>query len=100
MRYLTRKHLSRRTMLRGAGVAVGLPLLESMIPAGMRRASAAGLAPVRLGFVYLPHGAVMARFTPAGEGRDFTLGPIEHHSELGWAQRGVLLEQLEQLIHN
>ena len=77
MRYLTRKHLSRRTMLRGAGVAVGLPLLESMIPAGIRRASAAGLAPpVRLGFVYLPHGAVMARYTPAGEGRDFTLGPI------------------------
>jgi len=76
MRYLTKKHLSRRTVLRGAGVAIGLPLLESMIPAGMRRASAAGVRPVRLGFVYIPHGAVMSRFTPAGEGRGFTLGPI------------------------
>ena len=42
MRYLTGKHLSRRTLLRGAGAAIALPLLESMIPAGMRRASAAG----------------------------------------------------------
>ncbi|HEX6994886.1 MAG TPA: DUF1552 domain-containing protein [Gammaproteobacteria bacterium] len=76
MRYLTKKHLSRRTVLRGAGVAIGLPLLESMFPAGMRRASAAGVPPVRLGFFYIPHGAVMDRFTPSGEGRDFTLGPI------------------------
>ncbi len=36
MRYLTKKHLSRRTVLRGAGVALALPFLESMIPAGVR----------------------------------------------------------------
>jgi hypothetical protein len=76
MRYLTKKHLSRRTMLRGAGVAIGLPLLESMIPAGMRRASAAGAPRTRAAFVYLPHGAVMERFTPSVDGRDFALGPI------------------------
>ena len=38
MRYLTKKHLSRRTVLRGAGVAIALPFLESMIPAGVRDA--------------------------------------------------------------
>jgi hypothetical protein len=48
MRYLTKKHLSRRTVLRGAGVALALPLLESMIPAGLRRASAAGVPRARL----------------------------------------------------
>lgn len=73
MRYLTKKHLSRRTVLRGAGAAIGLPFLESMIPAGMRRASAAGAPHARVGFVYMPHGAVMDRWTPAATGRDFEL---------------------------
>jgi hypothetical protein len=76
MRYLTKKHLSRRTVLRGAGVAIGLPLLESMIPAGMRRASAAGAPRCRAAFIYMAHGAVMERWTPTATGRDFELGPI------------------------
>ena len=76
MRYLTKKHLSRRTVLRGAGAAIGLPLLESMIPAGMRRASAAGVPRTRVGFIYIPHGAVMDRWTPAATGRDFELPPL------------------------
>ena len=73
MRYLTKKHLSRRTVLRGAGVALGLPLLESMIPAGTRRASAAGVPRSRVAFIYIPHGAVMDRWTPAAIGRDYEL---------------------------
>ncbi|MBN1237586.1 MAG: DUF1552 domain-containing protein [Gammaproteobacteria bacterium] len=76
MRYLTKKHLSRRTVLRGAGAAIGLPFLESMIPAGMRRASAAAAPPTRVGFIYIPHGAVMDRFTPAATGRAFELPPV------------------------
>jgi len=68
MRYLTKKHLSRRTVLRGAGVALALPLLESMTPAGLRRAWAAGEAPARIAFMYIPHGAVMDRWVPAATG--------------------------------
>jgi uncharacterized protein DUF1552 len=76
MRYLTKKHLSRRTLLRGAGSVIALPLLESMIPAGVRHASAAGAARTRAAFIYIPHGAVMDRFTPAATGHDFELPPI------------------------
>jgi len=75
MRYLTKKHLSRRTLLRGAGVALGLPLLESMIPAAMRRAWAAGMPPKRVAFMYLAHGAVMDRWLPSGTSGDLVLGP-------------------------
>jgi hypothetical protein len=75
MRYLTNKHLSRRTLLRGAGVALGLPLLESMIPAAMRRASAAGMPAKRVAFMYIAHGAVMDRWLPSGTGGDLVLGP-------------------------
>jgi hypothetical protein len=74
MRYLTRKHLSRRALLRGAGVAVALPFLESMIPAATRRAWAAGVPPARVAFMYIPHGAVMDRWLPAGAG-ELALGP-------------------------
>jgi hypothetical protein len=75
MRYLTKKHLSRRTLLRGAGVAIALPLLESMTPAGVRRAWAASRAPARVAFMYIPHGAVMDRWLPAGTGGEPVLGP-------------------------
>ena len=75
MRYLTKKHLSRRALLRGAGVAVALPLLESMTPAGVRRAWAAGDPPARVAFMYIPHGAVMDRWLPAGAASELVLGP-------------------------
>jgi hypothetical protein len=75
MRYLTKKHLSRRTVLRGAGVAVALPLLESMIPAGLRNASAAGVPRARLACIYIPHGCVMDRWMPGTTGRGFELPP-------------------------
>jgi hypothetical protein len=76
MRYLTRKHLSRRTLLRGAGVTLALPLLESMIPAGLRTAAAAGAPRARLACVYIPHGCIMNRWVPAATGRGFELPPI------------------------
>ena len=74
MRILTGKHLSRRALLRGAGVAVALPWLESMLPAG--RAFAQASSPVRLGFIYVPHGATMSRWTPAQTGRNFEFSEI------------------------
>jgi Protein of unknown function (DUF1552) len=76
MRYLTKKHLSRRTVLRGAGAAIALPLLESMIPAGIRSANAAGAPRSRLACVYIPHGCIMNRWVPAATGQGFEFQPI------------------------
>jgi hypothetical protein len=76
MRYLTKKHLSRRAVLRGAGTAIALPFLESMIPAGIRNASAAGVSRSRLACIYIPHGCVMGQWMPTGTGHDFELRPI------------------------
>jgi hypothetical protein len=74
--FITKKHLSRRTFLRGAGVAVGLPLLDAMIPAWTALAQTAASPKPRMGFLYLPHGAIMEQWTPATEGANFELTPI------------------------
>jgi hypothetical protein len=74
--YITKKHLSRRTVLKGAGYAVSLPLLDAMIPAATALASTAAAAKVRMAFVYFPHGAVMNQWTPQKDGPDFDLPPI------------------------
>jgi hypothetical protein len=64
--FITRKHLSRRTVLRGAvGAAIGLPLLDAMVPA----ASAAPPAQLRFGAVYVPNGIRPEIFTPPSVGR-------------------------------
>ncbi|PZN29453.1 MAG: hypothetical protein DIU71_14450, partial [Proteobacteria bacterium] len=74
--FLTKKHLSRRTVLKGAGASIALPLLDAMIPAGTALASTAAAVKPRLGFVYFPHGAVEKYWTPEGTGRDFKFSPI------------------------
>jgi Protein of unknown function (DUF1552) len=74
--YLTRKHLSRRTVLRGAGASIALPLLDAMIPAHTVLAKTAAAPKVRLGFVYFPHGAVEQFWTPKTIGRDFEFSHI------------------------
>jgi Protein of unknown function (DUF1552) len=74
--YLTKKHLSRRTVLKGAGCAVALPLLDAMIPAHTAWADTAAAIKPRLGFVYYPHGAVQKYWTPDGTGKDFKFSPI------------------------
>ena len=74
--FLTKKHLSRRTVLKGAGVSIALPLLDAMIPAGTALASTAAAPKSRLGFVYFPHGAIQKFWTPEGTGRDFKFSPI------------------------
>jgi hypothetical protein len=64
--FITKKHLSRRTVLRGAlGAAVGLPLLDAMVPA----ASAAPPAQLRFGAVYVPNGVRPEIWTPASAGK-------------------------------
>lgn len=83
--FLTKKHLSRRTVLRNGAVALGLPLLDAMVPASTALAQTAATPKTRAGFFYLPHGAIMNNtpfgkeadaWTSSGKGADFTLGHI------------------------
>jgi hypothetical protein len=74
--FITKRHLSRRTFLRGAGVTIGLPLLDAMVPAWTALAQTAAAPKPRLGFMYLPHGAIMEQWTPAADGSGFELTPI------------------------
>jgi hypothetical protein len=76
MAFITKAHLSRRTFLRGAGVTLALPLLESMIPAATLLGQTAAKPRTRLGAIYFPHGAIMSQWTPAAEGAGFELTPI------------------------
>jgi hypothetical protein len=67
--FITRKHLTRRTVLRGVGTAIALPLIDAMIPARTALAQTAAKATPHMGFIYFPHGAVEAQWTPTGEGQ-------------------------------
>jgi hypothetical protein len=81
MSFITRKHLSRRTLLRGVGVSIGLPLLDSMVPAQTPLAKTAAASKSRLSCIYVPHGATMDKWTPAADGKGFEfteiLSPLE-----------------------
>jgi hypothetical protein len=74
--FLTGRSLPRRTVLRGLGVTMALPLLEAMIPATGRRARAASRAAHRFLAFYVPNGMAMEYWTPKGEGRSFELSPV------------------------
>lgn len=74
--YIRKKHLSRRTLLKGAGVALSLPLLDAMVPAATALAGTAAAPKMRLGFVYFPHGAVMKYWIPKQTGTSFEYSPI------------------------
>ena len=79
--FITKKSLSRRTLLKGFSATLALPLLDAMAPA----ACAAPIAPKRLGFVYFPNGAIMDQWIPktAGAGFEFTptLTPLEPYRD-------------------
>ena len=73
---ITKKALPRRTFLRGMGATVALPLLDAMIPSMTALAKTAAEPVRRLGFVYMPMGCDIARWTPpGGEGRLAQLTP-------------------------
>jgi hypothetical protein len=74
--FITKKSLPRRTFLRGVGASLALPLLDSMIPARTLLAQTAARPTTRLGFVYVPHGAIMDKWTPATVGSGFEFTPI------------------------
>src|SRR5437588_701912 len=68
---VTKKAISRRTVLRGLGATVALPLLDAMIPAF----AATPVAVRRLGVVYHPNGVIYDQWLPAGVGSAFKLSP-------------------------
>src|SRR6185295_15785089 len=83
--FITKKHISRRAVLKGAGVTLGLPFLDAMVPAATALAQTAAVPKLRTGFFYLPHGAIMGntahgpsadRWTPSGAGANFKLSQI------------------------
>jgi hypothetical protein len=80
MSYLTRKHINRRTLLRGAGVAIALPALDAMLPALAAPTSSMKQAR-RLGVVYVPNGIIMKDWKLTSAGKDFSftriLKPLE-----------------------
>ena len=74
--FVSKRHLSRRTFLRGAGVTMALPFLESMVPAQTPLSKTAASPKTRLGCIYIPHGATMDKWTPATEGTGFEFSEI------------------------
>lgn len=83
--FITKKHISRRAALKAAGVTLGLPFLDAMVPAQTALAQTAAAPKLRTGFFYLPHGAIMYntahgaamdKWTPSGAGANFKLSPI------------------------
>jgi hypothetical protein len=70
------KPLSRRTVLRGLGTTVALPLLEAMTPKPLRAASPSAKFPTRLAYLYVPNGVHMPDWTPSLAGEGFELPPI------------------------
>ncbi|MEI7950628.1 MAG: DUF1552 domain-containing protein [Gammaproteobacteria bacterium] len=74
--FISKKHLSRRQLLRGTGVALALPLLDAMVPALTAQAKTAANVTPRLAFVYVPHGAIMKDYTPDTTGSGFEFKPI------------------------
>ena len=72
---LTKKALPRRTFLRGVGATLSLPLLDAMVPAMTAQASTPARPRPRLGFVYMPMGSDVARWTPRSENDLSELSP-------------------------
>jgi len=76
MAFLTKKHLTRRTVLRGLGVTVSLPLLDAMFPAFTAIARAQARPRTRFGTIYIANGAIMEQWIPDAVGSGFAFKPI------------------------
>ena len=72
---ITKKAIPRRTVLRGIGATLALPLLDSMVPALVALKDTAANPVRRFGVVYVPNGMVMKNWTPAAEGEAFEFTP-------------------------
>jgi hypothetical protein len=98
---ITRKAMDRRTVLRGTGAALALPLLDAMIPTSTRAAEATAQSRMRLQIIYTPNGMMMQNFRPAeaGEGYAITpiLKPLEPYREKFTVITGLAHKQAEAL---
>jgi hypothetical protein len=75
--HVFKKHVSRRTVLKGVGATIALPLIDAMNPAATAWAqTAAGTTPKRLAFIGFPHGAIMDKWSPAQTGTNYEMSPI------------------------
>jgi Protein of unknown function (DUF1552) len=85
--------LPRRTVLRGLGTAMALPMLEAMIPRAIIAKGNAPTAPVRIGFVFFPNGAIPQNWAPEGEDGDWKLSrsmqPLSEHKQHLTVFRGL-----------
>jgi hypothetical protein len=85
MSFITKKFMPRRTFLRGVGATMALPLLEAMVPAATPLAKTAAQPVRRLGFVFMPMGCDITRWTPTGDKLDqlspilSSLAPVREH---------------------
>src|SRR5829696_6519943 len=73
---ISRKHLPRRTFLKGMGAAIALPMLDAMTPALAAMGRSATASPLRMAFTYVPNGITMADWTPKGVGAAFELSRV------------------------
>jgi hypothetical protein len=74
---LFRKHISRRSVLKGVGATIALPLIDAMNPAATAWAQTpVGSAPKRIAFIGFPHGAIMDKWSPAQTGTGYEMSPI------------------------
>jgi hypothetical protein len=94
---ITKKSLDRRMFLRGAGVAMALPLLDSMVPALADTKTTAANPAIRLGFVYVPNGIVPKHWVPQTLGANFEVSPTMRPLE-PYRDKLVVLRNLTQ--HN
>src|ERR1700728_286904 len=76
--FITKKHISRRTVLKGGGAALALPLLEAMIPARTALAQTAAIPKPRFVGCFVPHGMAPGYWVPAAE------GPLEAVLPFNW----------------
>jgi Protein of unknown function (DUF1552) len=82
-----KKAISRRAILRGAGAALALPLLDSMVPAFTARAATPAVPVNRFGVMYVPNGMIMQNYLPLTAGADYQLTPTlsalgEHREDI------------------
>ena len=92
--FLSKKHISRRTVLRGAGTMLALPLLDAMIPAATALAQTAASAKPRFVGLFVPHGMAPGYWVPTTEGAlgaelPFNWKPLEP-----WAKQTVIFSGL------
>ena len=84
---LSKKALSRRSLLRGMGASLALPALDAMVPSLAQ--------PLRLAFVYVPNGIIMKHWTPATEGRDYAM-PAAMEPVAAYREQLLVLSGLSQ----